>query len=457
MALSQDDRISISKKIVAIPMQNANADLITSQIEAEKQKAEKEDNANKKLLDDVNILVHGYQYELERYDGNGRNQLLEQDLIDAANRKLRNYFFPNDTQAPLPSIADGVWKNFVAFSGSKALGKSYLETYSTVAKEQSFIDDVIAKIAIVESFSNIIRSTGQSCGSSGTCSLPAYTTQATCTANGGTWTPGPDVISADPAMQAAATDLIASVQNWKNFLNGTDAVIVTADSDPTRSAQNTASKADITNSNSIINVWQGLANFDTNHGQTTCVGFNAYNVNLLNPTKFRAAELLPLKNELVARQAFITTRVSQLNSNLGTVAQDMSTGDLTTATGFYGQRMRIIDVRLNAMGGSLTKLKGLERGQSAQTEAKKSNDNAAAVYTSVMLATGLRAPATGNNTIHVLNSSGFSVGNTVYVMADNQSEIQTTITGIQGNAVTLADVIPPKYRQNEFARLYKTL
>lgn len=457
MALSQDDRISISKKIVAIPMQNASADLISSQIDAEKQKAEKEDNANKKLLDDLNLLVHGYQYELERYDGNGRNQLLEQDLIDAANRKLRNYFFPNDPQTPTTSLPDGVWKNFIAFSGSKALGKGYSESYTAITKEQDLIDDVNAKIAAVEVFSNITRSTGQSCNSTGTCSLPEYTTEPTCTGNAGTWTPGPDSISTNSEMQDASAALIASVQNWENFLNGTHAVIVNSDTDVTRSAQNTASANDIANSILVINTWQGLSTFDTTHGQTTCSGFNSYNVNLLDPTKFRAAELLPLKNELAARQSFIVTRVSELTANLGSVTQDMATGDLTATAGFYGQRMRIIDVRLNAMGGSLTKLKGLERGQAAQAEAKKSNDNAAAVYTSIMVATGFRAPATGNNTIHVLDSSGFSIGNTVYVMADNQAEIQTTIVNVEGNAITLSDIIPPKYRQNEFARLYKVL
>jgi hypothetical protein len=457
MALSQEDRLAISKKIVAIPLQNAASDTITAQIETEKQKAQKEDDANKKLLDDVNVYVHGYQYELERYDGNGRNQLLEQDLVDAANRKLRNFFFPNDPQTPLPSLPDGVWKNFIPFSGSKALGKLYAETYTPITKEQDLINDINAKIAVVESFSNITRSTGQSCNATGTCSLPSYTTQPTCVGNGGMWTAGPDFIGNDAAMQTAATNLINAIQTWENFINGTFSVVVTTDTEPTRSAQNIASKADITNSISIINTWQALPSFDTTHGQTTCAGFNSYNVALLDPTKFRAAELLPVKNEITARQAFITTRMSELNTNLGSIVQDMSNGDLTTATGFYGQRIRIIDTRLNAMGGSLTKLKGLERGQAAQEQAKKANDNAALVYTSVIRATAFRAPATGSPVVHVLDSTGFSPGNAVYIAAENQEEISTTIVSISGNSITLADAIPQKYRQNEFARLYKVL
>lgn len=142
---------------------------------------------------------------------------------------------------------------------------------------------------------------------------------------------------------------------------------------------------------------------------------------------------------------------------MGTIVQDLTNGHLTTATGFYGQRMRIIDMRLNAMGGSLSKLKGLEKGQNAQNEGKNSNDNAAAVYDTVMVASAFRAPATGTNVIHVLSATGFSVGNSVYIAAENQAEISTSITAISGNTITLADRIPAKYRQNEFARLYKVL
>lgn len=457
MALTQEERLAISKKIVEIPLQNAVADQTSAQIDVQKQKAIKEDNANKKLLDDVNILVHGYQLETERYDGNGRTQLIEQDLIDSADRKLQNFFFPNDMQTPTPSLADGIWKQFVAFSGNKALGKTYLEAYSSVQKEQDLIDDVNAKIAIVEGFSAIIRSTGQSCGATGTCSLPQYTTESTCTSNGGTWTAGPDLIDTDSAMQTAGSDLIASIQAWENFMQGTFSIVVTTDTESTRSAQNIASKADITNAISVIDSWQALASYDTTHGQVTCLGFNSYNVALLDPTKFRAAELQTIKDEITARQAFITTRLGQLNTNLGTIVQNMSTGELTSTTGFYGQRMRIIDMRLNAMGGSLTKLKGLERGQTAQQEMKNSNNNTAAVYASVMVATAFRAPSTGSNIIHVLDATGFAVGNSVYVAAEKQSEISTTITNIQNNTITLADKIPQKYRQNEFARMYKVL
>ena len=430
--LTQDDRIAISKKIIAIPQLNAAADTTIAQIDIEKAKALKEDNANKALLDDVNIYVHGYQAERQRYDSNGHNVLLEQDLVDSANRKIRNYFFPNDPQTTVPSVTDNIWKNFVVFSGSIGLGKNYSEAYIAVPGEQAMIADINAKILVVESFSNIIRSTGQSC-------VPT------------------DVIAADAAMQAAGTNLINAIQDWETLISGTYSIIMTTDANPTRSAQNIAAKADINISLPIINTWQALATYDTTHGQVTCAGFNSYNVALLAPTKFRAAELLPIKTELTRRSGFVTTRMTQLNTNLGTIVQNMSTGALITATGFFGQRIRIVDVRLNAMGGSLSKLMGLGRGQAAQVEAKNANNNAALVYTSVITATAFRAPSTGSPTIHVLDASGFSASDSVYITAENQAEIATTIVSIQGNSVFLATAIPQRYRQNEFARLYKVL
>lgn len=461
MALTQDERISISKKIVQIPLQNAASDTISGQIGEQKAKAQKEDNANKKLQDDVTVLIDGYQSEYSRSDGNGRNNLTEQDMSDSANRIIRNLFFPNDPQTPTPALADGVWKYFVPYAGNKVLGKTYAEAYTPVTKEADLLLAVSNAIAVVEAFSNITRSTGQSCNAGGSCSLPMYTTQATCeaaTPTPGVWTPsGTDIIANDPAMQAAGAAVIAAIQAWEDFINATYLLIVSTDINATRSAQNNASRSDITNSLSIINAWQAQTTYNTATGQTTCSGFNSYNFNLLGPVKFRSNELNTIKAEVTARTAFVNTRTFELNTNLGTVTQNLTTGDIISATGFYGQRMRIINTRLNAIGGSLTKLKGLERGQGAQQQAKNSNDNTALVYASVMICSAFRAPSTGSATIHLLNGTGFNAGDAVYISADNQDEISTTILSVSGNTIFLADKIPQKYRQNESARMYKLL
>lgn len=458
MPLSQSDRIAISKKIVDIPRENAGALANKNELEKSKAKAQQQDDANKSLMDDKTLLINGYQTELKRLNSVDRTELLNQDVIDSAQNKFQNFFMPNDISTPLPSIPDGVWKNFVPFSGSKAIGKNYIEAYiGTVPKEDDITTVLSGYITTMEGYVAIERSTGQKCNSSGVCSLPLYTTQPTCVGNSGIWTPGPDVIADDATIQALATSIITEVQNWKSFIQTTLSFIVTTDTDVTRQTQNNIAIADINNAISIIDSWLLLPSFDTSHGQTTCMGFYSYDVNLLASTKFRSAELNTIKNEITARLSYIITRISELLANLGNVVQNMSDGSITSSTGLYGERFSILNLRLNLMNGSARKVEALVLGKTAQDQIISSNANAQSVYSSVMKASLFRAPSLGINKIHIKDATDFSIGNSVYIVSDSQEEISTTITDISGNMITLSDVIPAKYRQNESARIYKVL
>jgi hypothetical protein len=178
---------------------------------------------------------------------------------------------------------------------------------------------------------------------------------------------------------------------------------------------------------------------------------------LLDQTKFRADSISALNAELVARQAFIATRTSQISGHLGSIVQNLSTGSITSTSGFYGTRFRFIDLRINAIAGSLTKLSGLEKGESAQDQLKEANDNAGLAYASVMVAVAFRSPAINTESIHVLSATGFNIGDSVYVVSDTQAEISANIVDIDGGRIVLDKKIPEKYRQNEIARLYKVL
>jgi len=458
MALTQDDRISISKKIIDIPRENETAEGLKDQLELQRVELEKQDNGNKSLQDDQTALVNDYQAELSRYDGNGRTEVTEQDMLDSANRIIQCPFFPNDNQTSLPSIPDGVWKSFVPFAGGLGIGRDYLEAFSTVTREQDLIDDINDQIVIVEAENAATRSTGDSCVGGGTCSLPIYTNQTDCQDNGGTWTPGgPDFIGPDAQMQQAATDLKNAVQAWEDFLNGTLGVIPT-DTDAGRQVENDASTTSANSAISDIDTWQALQDFDTTTSvPSTCASFNSKPAGDFTPSKFRADELQTIKDAIAAREAFFPTRTGQINGHLGTVVQDSSSGEITSATGFYGTRFRFIDMRLNGMAGSLSKLRGLERGQDAQQSLQNSNNSAGIALTTVMTASQFRAPATNTSTIHVLDGSGFSPGDSAYVTSNSQAEIPVVIQTVSGNRIVLDVNIPEKYRHTEGARLYKVL
>lgn len=456
MALSQDDRIAISGKIVAIPDQNKIIDELKDQIQEQIDQAQKEDNANKTLFDSANALVNSYHAEIERYDGNQRSVFTEQNLIDSVDRVLGNVFFPNDLNTPTPSIPDGAWKNYVPFSLGLGIGKSYNEDFPTIQKEQDIIDEINAQISIIESQIAATRSTGNRC-SEGFCTFPQFTDQSSCISGGGVWTASTS-FGPDPVMQAAGNDLNAAVASWKAFITATDSAVPTADTDSTRNAQNVASKNDISLTLSEINSWESFPNYDTTTSLPgTCSSFNSLLSSFFSASRYRDTELQVLKDIVALRSSFVVTRQSQIQSNLGSVTQNTTNGEITSATGLLGNRIRLVDVRINAIAGSLTKLKGLEKGKEAQQAIQNSNDNAVLAFQSAITASKFRSPGTNINSVHLLDASGFSVSDSVFVASNTQTELPAIIQQIDGNRVILDIKVPDKYRHTENARLYKVL
>lgn len=468
MALTKDQRIQISKKIIEIPESNKALDGVKDAIGAEKKAVEDEDQSNKSFMDEITIPINAYQTELGLLDGNGRVELAEQDLIDAADKTLQNFFFPNDTNTPLPSVPDGVWKFFAPFSGSVAIGKTYTESYNTITREQDKIDAINSVITTIEGLIDPVRSTGLQCqiDNSGTCSDPTYTDQATCELNGETWTSsgGPDTYVSSPTAQTALTDLVTAINDWKAFVNNERSNIYTSDPDTSRQSENDTAIQDIDDLIIEIDNYLTYDDFDTTttlpsgSGGSGCSAYSALTSSDFLPSKLRSNELQEVKDSIAARESFISSRISQLEGYLGTVGQNLSTGDLTTSgSGFYNDRFTVINIRLNLLGGTLNRLKSIEQGQGAQDNLKATNTNTLGLYQSKIKSTKFIAPASNTGTIHVADASEFTIGDTVYVVADKQEELTGTITNINQNTVFLDFTIPEKYTHINFARLYRVV
>jgi hypothetical protein len=468
MALTSAERIEISKKIIEIPLQNAAFDSVKATMVAAKVDLTNEDNANKSLMDTETALVNAYQSEFTNLDGNVRTVLLEQDVIDGANRIFQNFFFPNDNLTVLPNVPDGVWKFLSPFSGSVAIGKDYLEAIpSTTVLEQDKIDDINTEITTIESEPQPHQSTGKECINGGFCtgeSSPPQVTEGACTGDGGSWTPGADTYANETVIQTALTDITTNINAWRSFLVTEKAFIPTADTDAGRQAQNDTAIADIDNVISIIDTWLALDDWDTTTSLPTgddgagCALYDALDNTDFAASKLRSNELAAIKTEITARQSFITTRESQLTTNLGAVGQNLATGEINgTGTGLYDSRFKAINVRLNLLGGSLNRKLSNERGQDAQDDMKDTNDAASALYNAAMKATKFRAPAANTGTIHVMDASLFSASDTVFVVADKQTELTGTISSIVNNTVFLDFTIPEKYTHENNGRLYKVL
>jgi len=470
MALSKEDRISISKKIIDIPKQNEDADNVIATMEGAKLEAIEADNSNKALMDGNTVLIDEYQKELGLIDGNDRAVLVEQDIQDASNKVFQNFFFPNDLATPLPSVPDGVWKSFPPFSGSVAIGKTYEETYSSTIKEQDETDPITSLIISIEAANTETnKTTGEEATEvdldAGFCTPPSDpNTEAQCLLDVGVWTSEPTIDEVIPKVdvQADIITLKGDMATWKAHLSSEKTAIEAAsaiDTDGGRGSSNLAAIADIDATIAIIDAWDLLPDFYTDHGATTFAEFEALDPSTFPTTKLAVAELTKIKSQITSRNSFIGTRIAELISDtyLGSVTQDIVTGAITAAAGFYGKRFRIIDMRINLMSGSLSKVISLGNAQGAQGELKGSNASAEQALLDVISASPFRAPASGTATVHVLDGSLFSIGDTAYIIANTQEEIEVSIVNVQENTIFLDKPIPKKYRQDDGARLYKSL
>lgn len=463
MPLAQADRISFSLQIVQAAPKIAGLMTAQTQLNAVAAQIQSLDQANANLFSPVNTLINGYHGEIQNLDGNGRSSITEQDIQDSGNKKLQNHFFPNDTTATVPSLssAHNVWTKVKPYALTYAIGKNYSEAFPTVTNETTLITSITALITSASSTQAIENVSGQHAVQGGTCSISGHTDQASCVAASGTWTPNSslDTISSFPTVVTLKTNLAAAVTSLIALLNQELASIPTNDPDSTNNTQNTAAR---TNVSGVIlpalNAWLANPDFNPVPGTvTTFAAFYAFNPVLLAPTKLYAPQLAILQSALNSRSTFITTRISQVAGILGTIVQDLSTGELTSSTGLYGKRYSYLVLRLNALGGSLTQLLGLQTAGGAQTSVITGIQDSTKTYSGILPTSLLKANGSGSTTINLVDSSFLSAGDTVYVFAEGQEEIQRAVKSAANGLVVLNDVVPAKYSTGSSARLYKDL
>jgi hypothetical protein len=466
MALSKDQRITISKKIIDIPIANASIDGNKAKIEEQKVQVQNEDEGNRALQDDVTALINPYQTEYNNIDNNQRNELLEQDLINSANKTNQNFFFPNDETVPLPNIPDGIWKFFPPFANTKAVGRTYTETFSQSRGEQVVIADMNALISQIEGYPQVERVSGRQCETvdNGSCageSPPGSgVDQITCVTNGGVWTPLLTGQKSPADSVADLAQLITYINEWKGFLNNQKSALQTVngiDTNTSRVAENNTAIADIDNAIAEIDSWLAFPDFDNRSLPNDCDDIYDLDETDFDDVKLTTTILQTIKDEIAARTSFLGTRTGQLDTYLGSINQDYNTGTVAGGTGLYFERYSVIDIRLNLLGGSLNKLLSLDKGAAAQDAIKATNDNAAGVYASKLKVSRFKAPASNTGTLHLLSAADFTVGDSIYVVADKQEELTGNIVSINGDTVVVDFNVPEKYTHANSGRLYKTL
>ena len=443
MSLSSADRIAFSSAIVSATAQSKAIVKAQGQLQSSIVSLQALDTANKNLFTPNNSLVNGYQAELSALDGNGRTTISEQDIQDAANKRFQNHFFPNDVNTSVPSIASlhNIWPYISPYGLNFAIGKNYSEAYTTVTKEGDDISAITTQVsAAIGSYTDYELTTG-TLPNPGTCSISGHTDEASCVAAGGTWTPGTGY-SPSPAIVTIKNNLVTAVNTLLAFLNTEVGLIVTTDTTSPNQANNAAAIANI---NTVIipalNAWLAYADFES-----TGAG----------PSKLHSTQLNALTTALGNRLTFITTRISQILTVLGTITQDISTG-IATGMGLYFTRYGLLSLRLHALNGSLTKLASAQASNNAQTSILENINTTAATYSAILPTTPLASSANGTQSISAIDATLFAPGDMVFIVADNQPELQRAIKSISGSLITLNDTIPAKYSTAISARIYKDL
>jgi hypothetical protein len=437
MALSKENRITMSKKIVEIPELNATVDGVIAQILAQRDEAIKSDNINKELQQPYTDIISKYQPEFNYLDGNKRTELTETIMDNAAKGVNRNGFFLADPEFPIPSVPSGVWPFFSPMAFTWAIGKNNAEQYPVEPLgELPTISNINNLIVQIEAFAVSERATGSFCLTVSNPGPPPISTT--------TLEPKVDI-------QTLLTQLKNQVTIWENSLNAQKAVIPLDETVATRLTQNQAAYNVIDPTIALIDSWQALPDWASGSCPLS-ESWLSYTNSKLNPNALQI-----LKDTIAYRQPLINSRISELNSYFGTINQNISTGEITSFSGWYGERYLIIDSRLNLLSGSANGKYGAEKAIETQNQIKAGNELAAAAYGLNMKATLATAPGLDTNYLNTQDASEFNVGDRVYVVADKQEELSGSIEEKVGNRVRLTFKVPKKYTLANYTRLYKMI
>lgn len=445
--IAQADRISFSSYQVLAPTQIAGIQQAQASLASRIVSAQALDTANDNLFTPVNTLVNQYQAEYNYIDGNSRTAITEQNITDSANKVLNNFFFPNNTSNPVTPLApNNIWTQTMPFALSAAIGLPYSGTLQT---QYTFTVTALTTATPVgsvytnnsQTFTVIISAAvgATSLVTSGT-GAPAGSGNLTHSSGGGQ--------SPTIAFSASASGELPLITTILGYTSMTDPSVI--------SATVSTYLATLSSELAALN-----ANTDTNPMNQTNNATAITNINTTVAALNSYSSLAQLQSDVTTRQTFLTDptngRVAQLNAILGSITQNLTNGTITASSGFYGQRYSYLNLRLNALNGSLTILASLQAANNALSANIANIQSTAATYFSILPTSAFQSNANGTQFIALLNVSFLSPGDTVYVMADNQTELQFAVKTIVGNAVTLNAAVPSKYTTTSNIRLYKDL
>lgn len=484
MALSPADRIKISGEMLDLPLQIAAANATAAELAGVKTNLQNQDLSLKIFFDKYNDIANAYQIERQWIDGTTYSTVTNADLDFAARRSPGNKFFPTDaswtkfqpkkhpSSEGLPTTIDPnnelqIFANSIPNGGLTALLNFLLN-----GQTSGVANDTLSAPYVNGSGTLMVTAGGQTPGKliilkdtggvsalflvvSETVPMTLTVTElippngmltATATVKENitafTNTERNTLVSVDyqNVLTNLATKIKASVDLWKATLDPQLAQLnLNGDSRSPQATEITNAKTDVNSALLVISTWKALPDTGTT----------------LTDSKFVNVNITPLQNKVTSRTSGASTRATQVTTALGSVTQNPD--GTYSGPGIYGLRFIQIDSRINLAGGPLTEFYEKDLAGAALGAIVSTANNKGATFDSELKVTKLTAAGDGTMVIKVADATGFSSGNTVFVVGDSLTELTGTITGINGLNVSLSFVVPTTYTVDVRARLYKQL
>jgi hypothetical protein len=236
----------------------------------------------------------------------------------------------------------------------------------------------------------------------------------------------------------------ALIAEWEGKIDQQISIISTNQDDRTpQISENAAALADVNNTKSIIDAWQALPN--------TGVG-----------AKYTASAILTISNEITARTAFMSTRITQVTTALGgsSGAALTQSGDSYTTSvpnNPYFNRYKWLNFRINRASGSLRRYHAANQSKGAVQQLQADNTAIKAEYNGYFLTKAISFND-ASDIIHVKDVTGLNPGDTITVVSETQPEITRTIVAVMGTTqLKLNAAVPITYKLEDIARIFKTL
>ena len=479
--LSPADRKAMSRQIVILNEQAQGAQDQQDAITKEVATTQENDALNKTFFDEQNAIANAYCDESRSLSGSERLRITEGDLAASAVFDPNSIFFPmhvhpdpediwpflipkvgdhanaavsgSHSPAETPSIIgllnayDLITTGFNDGAGSTTLASNYipgagtmtLTAASTFANgHRIIVDGGGGLFQIVSGGGTTNLTVAEIIPPAGTLAalstvLESFSGFSDATRQSGTSAAYQTVL--DSLEQAIDAD----VASWEQALNDQQTALQ-ANGDPraTQMAQISAAIADITSALPIINSWQAL-------GATGVGG------------RFTDAGFAAIMAERTVRASFVTARSAEVDAALGLVVH----GGGETYSGTVGEinfeRYKWIERRIHRASGSLVGYHSILGTKDITANQKALNDSLLASYEALMYARPFQADGTGTDELNLEDASGFSAGDTIYLLDEDTPEIVRTVLAKEDNTLFLDDVVPATLLLQESARVFKLL